>query len=165
MSDTLKPPTHETGEEPPFSFTPPPMFDPEKGAVVGQRKPGRSKVFNTAKKNLFLAALEKGLYRAQSATLIGVSEATYQKEMNTDVDFKIAVHKAELKAYADAVECVTAASKTNWKAAIAYLQRRDPKNWGSRTEFSMTTTSTTKDVAEAVMAKLMPDEPEDKGEL
>jgi len=157
---------HETGEEPPFSFIPPPIFEaPKRTAPVGFRKPGRSKVFTTAKKNLFLKSLESGMYRAQSATLIGISEAVYQKEMTTDPDFKDDVHRAELKAYADAVDCITREAKKNWKAALAYLQRRDPKNWGSKTEFSMTdNTSATKDVAAAVMAKLMPDEPEDKVE-
>jgi len=159
---------HETGDEPPFSFIPPPIFEaPKRTAPVGFRKAGRSKVFTTAKKNLFLAALEKGLYRAQSAVLIGISEAVYQKEMTTDPDFKDAVHKAELKAYADAVECIVMAAKKDPKVALMYCKRYESKSWSNKVEFSLSPETSTKDLAAAVMAKLVPedtDETEDKGE-
>ena len=52
------------------------------------------------------------------------------------IDFFRDLEKAKAIAIASAVERVRAAMTDDWRAAIAFLERRDPINWGKRKSFS-----------------------------
>lgn len=117
----------------------------------------RTKLTPRIKKTL-VKAISDGNYVKTACIHAGISEAVYYKwkkrgedeieriiialengdEVKVDpgerryVEFVESVAKAEAGAEVDAVECIKDSMKEDWRAALAFLERRFPEKWGRR---------------------------------
>jgi hypothetical protein len=136
-----------------------PAFDPQKGAVVGKRGPGRPAKLDDARKKILLKLLAEGQYRKHACALAGVHPNTLITTMRADPAFKEAVQKAEVQAVAAAVRCMSRFAKKDWKAAKAFLAAKDPARW-SEARQEPAGAGVKSEVVDALLAKLsQPDAP------
>lgn len=136
-----------------------PPFDPQKGAVVGKRGPGRPAKLDDARRALLLKLLKQGQYRKHACALAGIHTNTLITTMRSDPAFKAAVQKAELASIAGAVQCFSGAANKHWKAAKAFLALKDPERW-AETRQGLPGGGTGSEVVDAILAKLSrPDPP------
>ncbi len=120
-----------------------PIFDPEKGAPIGKRAPGRPKLWTPATKRTFVTHLRASCSRRQACALVRLSHTSLYKAIKADPAFKAAIHAAEASGIAAAAKCFTKSATKDWKAAERFLARRDPGNWGLASEGVLTTSGAT----------------------
>lgn len=88
--------------------------------------------------------LSKGVPAKVAAKASGITEQTYHRwkrlgreqieagEEGEYRNFVEAIDQAEAEAEARMVEMVTAAAPDDWRAAMTYLERRRPEDWGKK---------------------------------
>lgn len=80
-----------------------------------------------------LAALRAGNTEADAAAYAGVDDATMRRWKAKDAQFRAAVQVAKAGAKIFAVTTIHKAIQSgSWKAALAWLERRYPSEWGKR---------------------------------
>jgi hypothetical protein len=87
--------------------------------------------------------IRAGNYPAVSALSCGISESTFYRWMEegratqkgAQHDFYLAVKRAEAEGEARAVALIAKLMKEDWKAAMAFLERRHGERWGRRDRF------------------------------
>lgn len=96
--------------------------------MAGKNQPGRpAKLRSAAARNKLLAMLRKGAYRKAAVTGCGMSFQTFLNEIERDPEFANQVAAAEDHARGVLEQTVFKAAsgrKADWKAAIAYLERK-----------------------------------------
>lgn len=120
-----------------------PKYDPQKGAAVGQRGPGRPGKWTPALKRTFVRYLAGSCSRRQACALVAASHTSLHHAIKADPAFKAAIHAAEAAGIAGAAKCFTKGATKDWKAAERYLARRDPSRWGLASEGVLTTSGVT----------------------
>lgn len=106
---------------------------------------GRSK-FTEATRKAILEGIEAGLPLNQAAGRAGVGRRTVYDWLakgaeNPDgsyADFALAVEEANANAAFDAVEELRKAGRDDWRASLAYLERRFPEEWSRRERHEVT---------------------------
>jgi len=133
------------------------VWDPEKGAFVGERRPGYPRFFSVpGRKEALFELLRKGVPRRKALDALGVKLGVLTRAMRDDPAFKVEVHQAQTKAIVDATTCVVRAAKTDWKAAAWFLERAAPEDFGERKELRIgPTVKRDAEAAEAAIAKLL----------
>jgi hypothetical protein len=77
-----------------------------------------------------LTALRGGMTRTAAAESNGVARETMSRWMARFVTFRHAVMQAEAQAEVRATITLRQAGETDWKAALAWLERRRHADWG-----------------------------------
>src|SRR5262245_23417826 len=84
-------------------------------------------------------ALRAGNYAEAACQAAGISASTYyrwmargEQEPGVYREFRVAVLQAEAVAEVHAVAIVRRAMGEDWRAALAYLERRHPNRWRRR---------------------------------
>lgn len=77
-----------------------------------------------------LQHLARGLTRRAAAAMVGIDEHTVRRWETSDDQYAQRIHAAEALACAVMEERLHAASQDDWRAALAYLERRDRAQWG-----------------------------------
>lgn len=91
-----------------------------------------------------IKALDAGSTRVDAANSAGVDYMTFLNWMKRGAvakkgdffEFFRAVNKSESDVRVRLANALAKASLTDWRAAEAYLKRRDPANWGDRIQVS-----------------------------
>lgn len=81
-----------------------------------------------------LTALEAGMGRVGAAQYGGITFETLSQWMSHKSEFSEAVIEAESKCELWMVGNIKKAAADDWRAAIAWLERRRPQEWGRRYE-------------------------------
>lgn len=88
-----------------------------------------------------LLALRAGNTRVASALYVGIARETLLRWISRSVAFRHQVEQAEAQAE---VRCVTklsnAANEGDWRAALAWLERRRHEDWGRRDRIDLVQT-------------------------
>lgn len=132
-------------------------FDPEKGAPVGQRAPGRPRKITAELRARLLELLGQSVTRKDACAAVGISVQTLANTLKADPELKAEVHRRERLGVIAASECVTRAAATDPKVAIEYLARRRPAEWGKKKIVTINPTGperTGREVLEALLEKL-----------
>ena len=99
-------------------------------AAVPTVHPGGRPTKRTAEAlKLILAALEVGNTRKDSALAAGMSFETFNEWRKDSAEFQWSIERAESKARQRFVGQWAVGASRDWRAAEAYLKRRDPENW------------------------------------
>jgi AcrR family transcriptional regulator len=102
---------------------------------------GRPTKLTAARREKLLAAIRAGCHREQAARVAGVAPATFYRWVARGEregrgpyrDFIDALREAEAEAEVQAVFVLRQAmGYDNWRAALAYLERRHPERWRRR---------------------------------
>jgi transposase len=88
-----------------------------------------------------LDAIRAGSYAEPACRAAGIAESTFYRWLQRGeaegrgvyADFAQAVRRAEAEAEVNAVEFVEAQMHKDWRAAIAFLERRHPSRWRRQT--------------------------------
>lgn len=95
----------------------------------------------TAKQRQFVKLLEAGNYRETVCRACDVGTSTFYRWLERGAieeggiyhDFRVAVERAEAEAEVEAVAVLrTAIVEGDWRATLAYLERRHGERWGRR---------------------------------
>jgi hypothetical protein len=87
-----------------------------------------------------LAALRAGATRTAAAESNGVPRETLSRWMARFVTFRHAVLQAEAQAEIRATITLRQAGETDWKAALAWLERRRHDDWGRKDRLDLVAT-------------------------
>ncbi len=135
-------------------------------------KGGRPSKLTPEVVNTICQYLARGCTRRDAAYAAGVSYEAFAKWMQQGrkdaeagrqskfLQFLHAVERAEAELRARLAETIVKAGEENWRAALEYLERRDPKNWGRETKLGLTADETPF-VLEIVVRKSGRDETQD----
>jgi transposase len=102
---------------------------------------GRPTKLNTAKQRQIVKQLEAGNYRETVCRACGIGTSTLYRWLERGAieesgiyhDFRVAVERAEAEAEIEAVAVLrTAIVEGDWRATLAYLERRHVERWGRR---------------------------------
>jgi len=85
-----------------------------------------------------LASLAVGNTRTDSALAAGISRDTFHEWMKSHPTFPDQVERAEAQARQRAVGQLAKAGSRDWRAALAFLERRDRDNWSRHEQVDMT---------------------------
>ncbi len=95
--------------------------------------------FSDVTANAILTALRAGCIEADAAGAAGVDYATMRRWKVANAQFCASVDTAKYQAKVRAVEAITRAVQAgSWKAALEWLERRYPAEWGKRTHLDVT---------------------------
>jgi hypothetical protein len=94
------------------------------------RKQGRPTLYSDAIASRICNHLETGTVLEHAARAEGVDSPTVRNWLYDNPRFARAVAMASSKAHVAMSESVFTAGKTDWKAALEWLKRRDRANWG-----------------------------------
>ena len=105
---------------------------------------GRPTKLNHETQAQIVKALNAGATRVDAANSAGIDYLTFlrwlqrgEKSTKGDYrDFCNAVTRAEADVRISLANSLAVQGKTDWRAAEAYLKRRDPVNWGDRINIS-----------------------------
>jgi len=94
----------------------------------------------------FRQCLEDGNHRGPACRVVGFSESTLyrwldrgeREQVGIYHEFRVAVEKAEALAEIRAVETLQDAALEDWRAALAYLERRFPARWRPQQRMELT---------------------------
>ena len=94
----------------------------------------------------FRQCLEDGNHRGTACGAVGLAESTLyrwlargeQEQEGIYHDFRIGVEKAEALAEVRAVGTLQDAALEDWRAALAYLERRFPARWRTQQRMELT---------------------------
>jgi protein-disulfide isomerase-like protein with CxxC motif len=88
-----------------------------------------------------LAALRAGNTRAAASESVGIDRITLYRWIERDATFRNAVIQAEAQAEVRAVITIRQAYDTgDWRAALAWLERRRHEDWGKRDRIEIVNT-------------------------
>ena len=82
-----------------------------------------------ARETAILAALRAGMTRTAAAESNGIERTQLWRWMAADATFRNAVIEAEAAAEIRMTITLRQAGETDWKAALAWLERRRPDDW------------------------------------
>ena len=85
-----------------------------------------------------VASLTVGNTRTDSALLAGINRDTFHEWMKVYPAFSVEVERAEARARQRAVAQLARAGSRDWRAALAFLERRDRDSWGRHERVEMT---------------------------
>ena len=81
---------------------------------------------------LLIECLREGMPRSQAAATAGLHYRAVLRWMESVPSFAAVVGEAETEPGRKALETFIAATKTDWKAALEFLKRRWPLEWGDK---------------------------------
>lgn len=84
-----------------------------------------------------VAALTMGNTRTDSALIAGINRDTFHEWMKAYPAFSVEVERAEARARQRAVAQLAKAGSRDWRAALAFLERRDRDSWGRQERVEM----------------------------
>lgn len=84
------------------------------------------------KRQRLLQFLAQGHTRRTAAMLTQIDEDTVRRWELADAEYAEKIRAAEIAACAVAEASIHAAVQDDWRAALAYLERRDPEQWAKR---------------------------------
>lgn len=94
-----------------------------------------------AVEELILDALRKGNTRTAAAEYVGIPRETLSRWMARSVTFRHAVTRAEAEAEVHAVDALRDGyDDGDWRAALAWLERRRHDDWGRRDRLDLVAT-------------------------
>ena len=91
---------------------------------------GRPSKYHPETVAAIVAALTLGNTRTDSALIAGINRDTFHEWMKVYPAFSVEVERAEARARQRAVAQLAKAGSRDWRAALAFLERRDRDNWG-----------------------------------
>jgi hypothetical protein len=102
--------------------------------------PGRRSKLTPEVQETIVQVIRAGNYAYVAAEYAGIGQTTFyrwlelgeQEEFGPYREFRDAVKRAEREAEIRAVATVQQHMKTNWQAAMTYLERKFPSRWGRR---------------------------------
>ena len=75
--------------------------------------------------------LSRGVSISEACRTLGVSRAAYYRHVDKSPSFRMQVERARLSIDAEMTLAVVHAGKEDWRAAAWYLEKRNPRDWGS----------------------------------
>ena len=109
------------------------------------KRPGRPTKLTPEVQDRIVSAIRAGNYSRVAAEYAGISERTFYgwlrrgQQAKTGVyrDFWCAVQRAEREAEVRAVAMIQKSMDSNWRAALAFLERKYPSRWGRKDRLSV----------------------------
>ena len=103
-------------------------------------KTGRPPKLTLEVREKIVNAIRQGNYRHVAAQWAGIGSTTFKRWMSLGkvqrrgphASFRAAVLEAEQAAEIMAVSLIMKAAKIDWRAALAFLERKFPERWGRR---------------------------------
>lgn len=84
-----------------------------------------------------LQALAQGHTRKTAAFIAGIHENTVRRWETEDSDYGDKIREAEVAACSIAEASIAAAMQDDWRAALAYLERRSRTEWGKQQQVEL----------------------------
>lgn len=101
--------------------------------MAKRAKPGRPRALETeAARKAVLTLLKGGASRADAAAKLGITHETIANEAKRDASFSASLMQAEAEGKIELIGCVQKAAKTEWRAALALLERKWYREWAKR---------------------------------
>lgn len=113
--------------------------------MAKRKSPGRPTKLTPEVQERILSAIRAGNYSRVAAEYAGISERTFygwlrrgqQAKTGVHRDFWCAVQQAEREAEVRAVAMIQKNMDSNWRAALAFLERKHPSRWGRKDRLSV----------------------------
>lgn len=99
--------------------------------------PKRTAAVMDVKREKLLQALAQGHTRKTAAFLAGIHEDTVKDWEREGSDYSGRIREAEVAACSIAEASIAAAMQDDWRAALAYLERRSRTEWGKQQQVEL----------------------------
>jgi hypothetical protein len=99
---------------------------------------GRPKALDDPKRSTICSLVASGVSLRQAAGYIGCTPKSIRREIERNGEFRANLAKARSEARIHPLETLRNAARTNWRAALAWMERLDPDRFANPTESIVT---------------------------
>jgi IS30 family transposase len=100
--------------------------------------PGRPKALDDDKCSTICSLVATGVSLRQAAHYLGCTPTSIRREAKRNAEFRERLNKAKAEARIQPLETLQQAAKSNWRAALAWMERLDPDRFANPSESIVT---------------------------
>jgi IS30 family transposase len=100
--------------------------------------PGRHTALDNEKRSAICSLVAFGVSLRQAANYIGCAPKSIRREIERNDEFRASLAKARSEARMQPLETLRQAAKTNWRAALTWIERLEPDHFANPTESIIT---------------------------
>jgi hypothetical protein len=100
--------------------------------------PGRHKILDDDKRSTICSLVASGVSLRQAANYIGCAPKSIRREIERNDEFRARLAKARSEARIHPLDTLRQAASSNWRAALAWMERLEPDRFANPTESIVT---------------------------